>query len=118
MRIAEEIALKEGYQYLVTGENLAQVSSQTLPNLVAITKAVKIPILRPLLTFDKVEIVNVAEEIDTFELSKGPEVCDVLGPKHPSTNTTASLIVLQENKIPLDSLIDEAVSNHKVLDFE
>ena len=114
VKIAEKIAEKENCKFLITGENLAQVSSQTLPNLVAITKAVKIPILRPLLTFDKVEIINKAEEIDTFELSKGPEVCDILGPKHPSTNTKPHLMELQEKRVPLDDFIDETIKMSKV----
>ena len=114
LKIAERIAEKENCKFLITGENLAQVSSQTLPNLAAITKAVKIPVLRPLLTFDKMEIIDIARKIDTFELSKGPEVCDILGPKHPSTNTNAHIMNLQEKNLPLDDLIDQAIKTTKL----
>ena len=86
MKLAEEIALKNKYDFLITGENLSQVSSQTLPNLYAITKAVKIPIIRPLLTYDKIEIINLAKKIGTYEACIGPEMCDVLGTKHPATS--------------------------------
>lgn len=99
MRKAEEIAKKEGCDFIVTGESLGQVSSQTLSNLIAITKSVKIPILRPLLTFDKQEIVKMAEKIGTFEISKGPEVCDLLGPKHPATRSFHERLIEEEKKL-------------------
>ena len=85
MRIAEKEARNSGCNFLITGENLSQVSSQTLTNLYAITKAVNIQILRPLLAYDKTEILKIAREIGTYEISIGPEACDVLGPKHPAT---------------------------------
>ena len=99
LKKAEEIARKEGCNFLVTGENLAQVSSQTLSNLKTITNAVKIPVIRPLLTFDKNEIINIAKEINTYEISKGPEVCDILGPKHPATRSNLDEVWIEEAKI-------------------
>ncbi len=101
-KIAERIAKKERCSFLITGENLAQVSSQTLDNLVVINKAVKIPVLRPLLGFDKNDIIKVAEEIGTFEISKGPEVCDLLGPKHPSTRVDEKIILEEESNLKQD----------------
>jgi thiamine biosynthesis protein ThiI len=98
LRQAEKIAKERKCQFLVTGENLAQVSSQTLSNLVTIDRAVGIPVFRPLLGFDKVEIVNIAEEIGTYESSKGPEFCDVLGPKRPATKSTEEKILEEEKK--------------------
>ena len=105
LRIAEAYAKEHGYDALVTGENLGQVSSQTLPNLVAITKASHLPVLRPLIAYDKVEIVDLAEEIGTFHISKGPEICDVLGPKYPATAATVEEVDAEEAKLPLDDLI-------------
>lgn len=99
MKKAEEIAKKESCDFLITGENLAQVSSQTLSNLRSITDAVKIQILRPLLTYDKTEIINLAIKIGTYEISKGPEVCDILGPKHPATRSDLEEVKLEEGKI-------------------
>ena len=80
---AEEIAKKEKANFLITGESLGQVSSQTLENLYCIDKSVNIPVLRPLIGFDKNEIINIAKKIGSYEINVGPEVCDVLGPKHP-----------------------------------
>ena len=99
MKKAEELAKKEGCEILITGENLAQVSSQTLSNLRAITDAVKIKIIRPLLTYEKEEIIKVAKEIGTYEACTGPEVCDCLGPKHPATKCDVEEIHLEEAKL-------------------
>src|SRR3989338_2774278 len=101
-KIAEKIAKKEKCDFLVTGENLAQVSSQTLENLVVINKVVKIPVLRPLLGFDKNEIIKIAERIGTFEISKGPEVCDLFGPKHLSTRVDEEIILEEEKNLDLN----------------
>ena len=78
---AEEV----GATHLLTGENLGQVSSQTLGNLGAVEQASSKPVLRPLLGLDKQEIIDEARDLGTFEISKGPELCDALGPKHPTT---------------------------------
>jgi len=99
LRIAEDLARKEGCEFIITGECLAQVSSQTLKNLEVISEASSIEILRPLLTFDKNEIISIARKINTYELSSGPEVCDVLGPKHPATKTTLDVIEKEELKL-------------------
>lgn len=96
---AEKIAKKKGYDFLITGDNLGQVSSQTLSNLSAIHRAVEIPVVRPLLTFDKQEIIALAREFGTYELSIGPEVCDVLGPKHPKTKVKYERVLIEEAKV-------------------
>ena len=93
---AEEIARQEGAEFIITGESLAQVSSQTLENLYCIDQAVKIPVLRPLIGFNKDEIIDIAKKIGTYEVCIGPEVCDVLGPKHPLTK--ANIIRVEEEE--------------------
>ncbi len=103
LKKAEEIAKKEGCNFLITGENLAQVSSQTLSNLRSITEAVKMQVLRPLLTYDKTEIINLAIKIGTYEISKGPEVCDILGPKHPATRSDLEEVKREEQKLQLST---------------
>ena len=108
-RIAEKIAKKENAQYLITGENLAQVASQTLSNMQTTQSAVQISILRPLLCNDKVETIAVAREIDTYEISKGPEVCCLLGPKHPATSSSKDIIEKEEEKIDVKNLIEESL---------
>jgi len=111
LRVAEKVAKKENCDFILTGENLGQVSSQTLENLVVIDKATKLHVLRPLIVYDKVDIIRKAEQIGTFEISKGPEMCDVLGPKHPSTRAKESAVIEEENKVEYAQMVNNAI-NH------
>jgi|SRR3989338_3198730 len=95
-RLAEKIAERERCDFLITGENLAQVSSQTLQNLSVIDKSVKMTVMRPLLGLDKEEIIKISREINTFEISKGPEHCDALGPAHPITKAKLEEVLKEE----------------------
>jgi len=108
--IAEKIAEKEKCDFIVTGDSLGQVSSQTLANMSVISRRAKIPIVRPLLGFNKQETTKLAEELGTFEISKGPEMCDVLGPKHPSTHASLERVEEEEAKADFPVLIEKAVS--------
>ncbi len=114
-RAAELIAQQEGATYLVTGENLGQVSSQTLSNLVTISKNVSMEILRPLLTYDKEEIKRLAMKIGTYETSKGPEICCLLGPKHPATSSKAEEIRKELEKVNLPELLKESLNKGEVI---
>jgi tRNA uracil 4-sulfurtransferase len=107
---AEKIASSEGAKYLITGENLAQVSSQTLSNLATITKHLDIEIFRPVLTFDKQEIIDKAKKMGTYETSSGPEICNLLGPKHPATKSNADEISKELEKIDM-TLVDKALED-------
>ncbi len=98
---AANLAKKEGAKYLITGENLAQVSSQTLSCMRAIDEQVNLTILRPLLTWDKQEIVDKAKELGTYDISKGPEICSLLGPKNPVTKTSKEKVQNELNKLTL-----------------
>ncbi len=115
LKAAEMIAQKEGAEYLITGENLGQVSSQTLSNLTSITKPVSMEILRPLLTFDKQETIEIAKKIGTYEISKGPEMCCLLGPKRPSTKSDPKKIGEELEKINLQELLEESLKNAEVV---
>lgn len=108
-RIAKKIAVQEGCDFLITGENLGQVGSQTLQNMYVIDNAVKINIIRPLLTWDKHEIIEFAKKIGTYEISKGPEMCSVLGPKHPATKAKLEVIKKEEKKIDIDKMVKDAL---------
>jgi len=110
VRIAEAIARREGCAYLLTGESLGQVSSQTLPNLRAIDAASSIVVLRPLIGFDKDETVRIAREIGTFEISEGPEICDLLGPAHPATRASMEQVLAEEARIDIDRLVRDALA--------
>lgn len=105
VRLADAIADRQGAAVLVTGENLGQVSSQTLASLRAIDSVARHPIVRPLIGFDKQEIVDRAKSIGTYEVSKGPEICDLLGPPRPSTHARIDQILAEEARLPLESLV-------------
>lgn len=113
LRVSEAIAKELKISYLATGEALAQVSSQTLENLYAIDNASNLQVLRPLLCYDKNEIINIAREIGTFESSCGPEVCDALGPKHPKTRCNLQKVLEEENKINIEELKNQIVKTKK-----
>lgn len=100
-RLADTLADRVGAQVLATGENLGQVSSQTLPNLVTLEQAARRPILRPLLGLDKVDILRMAREWGTYDTSVGPELCDILGPDKPSTASRAEAVADAEKRIGL-----------------
>src|SRR5713101_271607 len=110
IRLADAIADLEGAEVLVTGENLGQVSSQTVASLRAIDAVARHPILRPLIGFDKQEIVDRAKVIGTYEVSKGPEICDLLGPPRPSTHARLDQILAEETKLDVPGLVSSCLS--------
>src|SRR5436305_3173306 len=110
MRLADAIGDREEAEVLVTGENLGQVSSQTLASLRAIDAIARRPVLRPLIGFDKQEIVDRAKEIGTYEVSKGPEICDLLGPPRPSTHERLDQILGEDTKLDLPGLVSSCLS--------
>ncbi len=95
--IASQVASEVNASAILTGENLGQVSSQTLGNIGAVEEASTIRILRPLLGLDKQTIIDHARALGTFDISAGPEVCDALGPDHPTT--VADLTRLRNNEM-------------------
>jgi len=103
VKIAQEIAEKENISVLATGDNLGQVASQTLENINVITRAINLPILRPLITFDKEEIVNKAKEIDTYKISLLPDqdCCSRFVPKHPETKACLKDVEKAEKKLKI-----------------
>ena len=113
VRIAEALAEREGCRFLLTGESLGQVSSQTLTNLRAIDAASLRVVLRPLIGFDKDETVRVAKSIGTYAISEGPEICDLLGPAHPATHASLERVAAEEAKLDLDGLVREALLTAK-----
>lgn len=98
-RKAEKIAREREIDYLISGESMSQVSSQTPWNLKVIDEAVDIPILRPLVGMNKEEIIEKARDYDTYEVSKGPETCDLLGPNKPVTRTSVEKVKELEKEL-------------------
>ncbi|CCQ92578.1 putative tRNA sulfurtransferase [[Clostridium] ultunense Esp] len=116
MRIAEKIALDNDIDALITGESLGQVASQTIQGLSVTNAAVDIPILRPLIGLDKVEIIEVAKEIETYETSILPydDCCTLFLPKHPVTKPKLADIEKSEEAIDVEKLIEKAIANVEV----
>ncbi|MEE0741149.1 MAG: tRNA uracil 4-sulfurtransferase ThiI [Emergencia sp.] len=117
MRIAEKIAEKNHAMMLITGENLGQVASQTAEALVVTDNCVKMPVMRPLIAMDKIDIMDKAEEIGTFETSIQPyeDCCTVFLPKHPTTKPKLARIEESESKLDVESLVDAAVSSAEIV---
>ena len=119
MRIAEEIAKKCGAMMLITGENLGQVASQTAEALVVTDASVSIPVMRPLIAMDKVDIIAKAEEIGTFEKSIEPyeDCCTVFLPKHPTTKPKLERIEKSEQALDVEALIKAAVECEEIVEI-
>ena len=110
-RVARELARETGAGGLVTGESLGQVASQTLENLAVIDQAVDIPVLRPLITFDKQETVDLARRIGTFEISARPhpDCCTVFTPDRPVIKGRIDRALEEEEKYPWKELLEECL---------
>ncbi|HHU49719.1 MAG: tRNA uracil 4-sulfurtransferase ThiI [Caldicoprobacterales bacterium] len=119
MKIAEEIARREGAAALITGESIGQVASQTLEGLVVTNHAVSIPVFRPLIGFDKIDIMNLAQTIGTYETSILPyeDCCTVFTPRHPVTHPRLDKILKSEMLINGDELIQEALDNTELVEL-
>lgn len=109
MKIAEELANQDGCLGLITGESIGQVASQTMQSLAATNEVCTMPVYRPLIGFDKQEIVDVAEKINTFETSIQPfeDCCTIFVAKHPVTKP--NLKVIRHSERNLEEKIDELV---------
>lgn len=114
-RTAGALAPTLGCAALATGENLGQVSSQTLTNLSSIDRAAPMPVLRPLLAYDKVDIVDLARDFGTYEISKGPELCDVLGPSNPSTGAALERVEKEEARVETPDLVRRGLEGLRVV---
>ena len=117
MRIAEKIAEKEGALALITGESVGQVASQTMEALASTNSVVSMPVFRPLIGFDKIDIIDYAQKIGTYETSSLPyeDCCTVFTPKHPATKPKAEKIKEGEDKLDQDTLIQTAVDNAEIV---
>lgn len=119
LRIAEMIAHREKAMGLVTGDNFGQVASQTPGNIFAIHEASTIPIMQPLIGFDKEEIIKIAEKIGTFEISKLPckDTCAMFMPKHPELKARVRDLREIELRLPIQDWVTEAVKGAEIVGF-
>ncbi|TNK83774.1 tRNA 4-thiouridine(8) synthase ThiI [Mycoplasmopsis pullorum] len=102
-RIAQEYAIKNGFLAISNGDNLGQVASQTIESLVTIGSVTKMQIFRPLLTYDKNEIIEVAQKIGTYDISieKANETCELFAPKNPTTKPSLNVVENLEKELNL-----------------
>ncbi len=114
-RSAEKIAEREGATFLATGEALGQVASQTLSNMRTATAAVRLPIVRPLIGFDKQEIEAFAKRLGTYEISTRPGVCCQAVPDRPATRSDLIQIGNEETRVNVDQIVDDCVRKAIVL---
>jgi thiamine biosynthesis protein ThiI len=112
LRLAEALARRERALGIVTGESLGQVSSQTLGNMDTINRAATLPVLRPLVGFDKSEIIDRARAIGTFEISIEPDedCCSYLMPRKPATWTRPEPIAEIEAKLDVAGMVEQALA--------
>lgn len=120
IRVAEELANIYGIKALGTGENLAQVSSQTLENIAVIDKAASLPILRPLLTYEKDETIKLAKQIGTFEISIKPykDCCSLFITKHPATKANVEDVESFERKMNVNEAVKESLEKVEVINIQ
>ncbi|PYN02058.1 MAG: tRNA 4-thiouridine(8) synthase ThiI [Candidatus Rokuibacteriota bacterium] len=119
VRIAEALARRHGAAALTTGESLGQVASQTLSNIARIDEAAGMPILRPLIGMDKLEITGEARRLDTFEISIEPDAdcCTLFVPKHPATRMSEHEVDAAESRLEIPRLVKEGCDGASVETF-
>jgi thiamine biosynthesis protein ThiI len=122
MMIAEHFAKENGCQALITGESIGQVASQTMQSLAVTNEVCTMPVFRPLIGFDKQEIVDIAEKIDTYETSILPyeDCCTIFVAKHPVTKPNLNAIKRSERKLEekIDELMKTAIETTEVIRIE
>lgn len=122
MRIAETLAKKCGCLGLITGESIGQVASQTMQSLLVTNEVCTLPVYRPLIGFDKQEIVEISEKIDTFETSILPyeDCCTIFVAKHPVTKPKLDVIQRSEQRLSedIDHLVEVALETTEIIEVE
>lgn len=122
MRIAEHFAKKDGCLGLITGESIGQVASQTMQSLAATNDVCTVPVYRPVIGFDKQEIVDIAEKIGTYETSIQPfeDCCTIFVAKHPVTKPNVDVIRRSEEKLAekIEQLVREAIDTVEVIEVK
>lgn len=116
-RIAEKLAHKNNCKAIINGESVGQVASQTLTSMAAINEVIKMPVLRPVCCYDKIEIIDLAKKIGTYDISIRPfqDCCTIFVPEHPVINPEIEKAREYEQAFDFDSLINAAVKNDEVI---
>ena len=116
-RLAERVAQASHCLAIGTGESVGQVASQTLESIAVINETITMPVLRPLVCFDKVEIIDLARQIGTYETSILPfeDCCTIFDPKNPVTHPTSEKSVHYETMFDYETLLNEAIEKQEVI---
>lgn len=121
MRIAEHIAKENKCIGLITGESIGQVASQTMQSLLCTNAVCEMPVYRPLIAFDKQDIVDIAEKIDTYETSVLPyeDCCTIFVAKHPVTKPVLGVIEMHEHNLDdcIEEMLNKAINEREVIDI-
>ena len=119
-RISAIIAHNSKCNILINGESIGQVASQTLTSMRVINEVVKMPVIRPVACFDKLEIIDLAKKIGTYDISTLPyeDCCTIFVPEHPVINPSSIKAIEYEELIPFKDLIPEAIKNHEVISVD
>jgi thiamine biosynthesis protein ThiI len=116
-RISERICQKHKLKVIINGESIGQVASQTLTSMIAINNVTNLPVIRPVACMDKLEIIDIAKKIGTYETSILPyeDCCTIFLPRHPVINPELKKCIEYENKFDYESLIEEAVNGVEII---
>ena len=119
-RISEQLANKNEQLVLINGESIGQVASQTLNSMRVINEVVKIPVIRPVACLDKLEIIEIAKKINTYETSILPyeDCCTIFVPRHPVINPKHEKCLKEEQKINYEQLIKESIDNTMIINIK
>jgi thiamine biosynthesis protein ThiI len=118
MRISERLAIKTGNQCLITGESLGQVASQTIEGMASSNSVIeKLPVLRPLVGFDKNDIIEIAKKINTFNISILPyeDCCTIFLPKFPAIKPKMETIIKAEINLDIEKLVEEVIQQVEII---
>ena len=119
-RISAKLAYRNNCKVIINGESIGQVASQTLESMSVINETIKMPVIRPVACFDKLEIIDVAKRIGTYETSILPyeDCCTIFVPTHPVIHPELDKCLEYEKNINVDELIKEAIENEQVVKYE
>ncbi|WP_341931312.1 tRNA uracil 4-sulfurtransferase ThiI [Streptococcus pluranimalium] len=119
MRITDRIRQQRDARIIINGESLGQVASQTLESMQAINAVTTTPVIRPVVTMDKLEIIDLAQKIDTFEISIQPfeDCCTIFAPDRPKTNPKLKNVEQYEERLDVEGLVERAVAGIKVIEI-
>ncbi len=116
-RLGEMFAESKGILTLINGESVGQVASQTLDSIKVVENVTNIPIIRPVITYDKIDIIRLSEKIETYDISVRPfnDCCSIYVPRRPVTHPKMERVLLEEKKLQFEPLLDEALTNIQTL---